>query len=174
MTKARGEGFFAAVETRPYQPRGVLLGQATDDSCVPACARMLLFDQYTERASAYAFSESFLRGACATGRAGSVIARVPEILRQSGLRLPYHYRTDLTLAELQAAITRAFAIAVVRSQLPRAAHVVIVEEMTADDIAIRDPLPRGRGSAYRVPLAAFEASWLSGQTGLGSAVIVIG
>lgn len=75
--KAGGEGFFAAVDTTPYQPRGVLIGQATDDSCVPACVRMLLLDEFPHLADDYRLSESFLRNALKTTGKGSSVAGVP-------------------------------------------------------------------------------------------------
>ncbi|MGH9844887.1 MAG: hypothetical protein ACREEM_39730 [Blastocatellia bacterium] len=150
-----------------------MLGQATDDSCVPACVRMLLLDNFPEKAGDYLFSESFLRMDFETEREGSVITRIPEVLRQRGLTRPYLYQTDLAVDDLRGSLARGFAIAIVRTLLPREAHAVIVEELTDDEVAVRDPLPQGKGSAYRIPLTEFLHFWLSAETQCGSAVVVV-
>ncbi|MGH9832317.1 MAG: cysteine peptidase family C39 domain-containing protein [Blastocatellia bacterium] len=171
--KARGEGFFAAFDTAAYQPRGVLLGQATDDSCVAACVRMLLIDRFPERADDYRFSESFIRDVCRTGRDGSLVAGIPAVLQEMGIVTPYVFRADLTIDDLREAVAFGFAIASVRTSAPREVHVVIVEEVTEEDVVVRDPLPQSASAAYRVPLSLFLERWLSVKTQLGSAVVVI-
>lgn len=169
--KAGGEGFFAAVDTHPYQPRGVLIGQATDDSCVPACVRMLLLDEFPHLADDYRLSESCLRNALETTSKGSSVAGVPAVLREMGMARPYIFRADLTLPELRRTAAGGTVMAVLRTIFPQAAHVVLVEEVTETGVAVRDPLPLGQGSAYTVALSEFMAAWASALSDLGCAVI---
>ena len=108
-----------------------------------------------------------------TERDGSLITRIPEILRQRGLTRPYLYHTDLTVDDLRGSLARGFAIAIVRTLPPREAHAVIVEELTDDEVAVRDPLPQGEGPAYRIPLTEFLHFWRSAERQFGSAVVVV-
>ncbi len=173
MKRARGEGFFAAVDTLPYQPRGVLLGQETENSCVAACCRMLLLDQFPTMRQDYRYAESFLRTALATDEDGSPIAMIPEVLRQFGLAQRYIYRRDFTLEELRSQTVVHSVIAVVNAKSGEDLHALIVDAVWADAVAIRDPLPEGRGSAYRVSLTVFLPRWLDSQTGCGGAVTML-
>jgi hypothetical protein len=171
--RARGEGFFAAFDTQPYQPRGALLGQAADDSCVAACVRMLLIDHFPERADDYRFSESFIRDICETGLDGSVVAIIPTVLQEMGVVRPYVFRARITLNELRESVQSGAAVAVLRTVFPESAHVVLVEEITDEIVAVRDPLPWGLGSAYTVGLQEFASVWLLKGSDVGSAVIVL-
>ncbi len=167
-TKARGAGFFSAADTRPYLPRGVLFGQSNEYACVPACARMVILDHVPEAMHDPNLSEAFLRTQFQTDKEGSVIARIPAILRANGVEAPYAYASDLTLAQLQHALTYGDAMAVLRDV--QNIHVVIVEQITEDAVTLRDPLPPGTGSAYWVDLEVFLTAWQ--RTGLGSAIVL--
>ncbi len=173
LIKARGEGFFAAFNTRPYQPRGALLGQATDDSCVPACMRMLLLDNLPHLESDHRFSESFLRDALETTDEGSVVARIPAVLQEIGVVRPYAFRADLTLSGLRGSVQSGAAVVVLRTISPESAHVILVEEITDEVVALRDPLPLGVGSAYTVGLQEFASAWYRRNSDVGCAVIVL-
>lgn len=173
LKRARGEGFFAAVDTHPYQPRGILLGQETENSCVAACCRMLLLDQLASANQNYRYAESFLRSALATDEDGSSITIIPDVLRQFGLSQQYVYRRDFTLEKLRNQAAAHSVIAVIKAKSEDDLHAVIVDAVLADAAAIRDPLPEGRGSAYRISLGIFLPRWLDSQTGCGSVVTVL-
>ena len=140
--RARGEGYFRFTDTQPHLPRGVLLGQGNSDSCVPACTRMLLFDYLPSAIDDLNFSEAALRFVFHTDEQGSIIARIPEVLRASGIKKSFAYRTDLTIEQLRASLQQGDAIVVLRT--PGNIHVVVVEQITENVVAIRDPLPPGR------------------------------
>jgi hypothetical protein len=125
--RATGEGFFAAARTLPYRAKGVLLGQDTPDSCVPACTRMLIHDLLPGAGQRVIFSESYLRAAFETDATGSLVSRVPEILKEAGIE-GYVYRTDLSFADLRRALKRSAAIGRVIGRQPDVAPVLIVEE----------------------------------------------
>lgn len=94
--RAKGEGFFAAARTLPYRARGVLLGQDTPDSCVPACTRMLIYDLLPGAGERHIFSESYLRAAFETDTTGSEVSRIPEVLRGAGIEgYGYPHRPEL-------------------------------------------------------------------------------
>lgn len=173
MKGIRARGFFAAFDSQPYQPRGIVLGQETEDSCVAACCRMLLFDQLSGIASDFRYSESFLREALETDSSGSVIAKIPALLKQYSATRPYVYRKALTIAELRKITARHPAIAFVPTRAEDDFHALMVDVVSADSVAIRDPLPEGRGAAYTVALPVFEARWLSRENGCGRAVTVL-
>lgn len=166
--KARGEGFFGLADTKPYAPRGMLLAQNSEYSCVPACVRMLIVDRSPAALNDPNFSEACLRTRFQTNDQGSVIARIPTVLEESGISKAYVYRTDLTPTDLQQALAYGDAIAVLRD--PRNVHVVVVEQISDKFVAVRDPLPPGRGSAYWVELEVFLSVWL--KTGWGSAIVL--
>lgn len=163
--KAHG-WFFTTVEIFPYEPRGVVLGQSRADSCVAACCRMLLQDHGIEIAEAFISHELELNE-------GAFVSRLPEILRSFGLDRHYVYRHDLTFDELKAAVERGTAVVFVKMSGALDGHALVVEDITDNLIAVRDPLPEGEGKAYRAHLADFLRFWIRPKTGRGQAVIVI-
>ena len=169
--KAKGN-FFANKETSPYMAKGVIRAQATENGCVPAVCRMLIFDRYPQLENDINFSESYLREFLNTDGTGSVIADIPFVLRKANLA-DYEYRNDLTFDELRQAVTRGLAVASVYKKSNETGHVLIVEEITAETVAVRDSLPDNTGSAYRVRREDFLTAWLSPKTQRGIGVLVI-
>lgn len=151
--KAKGS-FFADKEIWPYSPKGVLRAQANKTACVPAVCRMLIFDCFPELEDDINFSESYLRHFLNTDAEGSLIADIPAVLRLAQID-DYEYRNDLTFDELRAAVTHGSAVVSVYKKATLAGPVLIVEEITAEHIAVRDPLPDNQGSAYLVRHADF-------------------
>jgi ABC-type bacteriocin/lantibiotic exporter with double-glycine peptidase domain len=168
--KAKG-GFFAALETLPYKPNGNLCGQEMAESCVPACTRMLILDLVPQAEHQLAYSESFLRQVFKTGKRGSSLRKIPEVLLAAGVQ-GYAYRKDLTFDELQQALPTSSVIVRLSGQKIEDGHVVIVDEINEDFVAVRDPLPIGQGTAYRVSLEAFLLAWQAKENGLGQAVVL--
>ena len=163
--KARG-CFFAALETFPYEPRGVVFGQYKQDSCVAACCRMLLADQGIE------LPESHLRTVLQVDE-GAYISKLPEVLDSCGLTISYQYRSDLTIEELIALLQGGPAVAYVARPRIRAGHALIVEQIVGARVCLRDPLPEIEGQAYQVALSDFLPLWIRPQTGRGQAAIVV-
>jgi ABC-type bacteriocin/lantibiotic exporter with double-glycine peptidase domain len=164
--KARG-CFFAAFETFPYAPRGVVFGQNKQDSCVAACCRMLLSDQGIE------LPESDIRAALKVD-GGAFISKLPEVLRQCGLTTTYQYRHDLTIDDLRLTAQQGPAVAFVARPREKAGHALIIEQITEQRVCVRDPLPEVEGQAYQVVLSDFLLVWIRPQTGSGQAAIVVG
>ncbi len=171
--RARGEGFFAAVDTQPYQSHGILLGQETEYSCVAACCRMLLFDQVPGAENDYLVSESFLRTALQTNYRGSTVAQIPDVMRDHGSPLRYVYRKNLTIDDLQAAVEFFPAVALVSNREAGEYHAVIVDGVNDESVWIRDPLPESTGSAYSLAQAIFLTAWINESTNCGYAVVVL-
>jgi ABC-type bacteriocin/lantibiotic exporter with double-glycine peptidase domain len=169
--KAKG-GFFATKATFPYVPRGVLYGQATEDSCVPACTRMLIHDLLPEAQERIEYSESYLRIAFKTDRSGSSLKAIPTVLSQAGV-LHYVYRADLQIEELTSALQKASVIVRLSGNNLTEGHAVIVDAIENDLVAIRDPLPRSSGSTYRIRLADFLPMWIPVTLSSGQAVIMV-
>ena len=169
--KARGS-FFADKETSPYTAKGVIRAQATENGCVPAVCRMLIFDRYPELENDINFSESYLREFLNTDGTGSVIADIPSVLRLARID-DYEYRNDLTFDELREAVTRGYAVASVYKKSNETGHVLIVEVITDKGGAVRDSLPDNAGSSYRVRREDFLTAWLAPKTKRGIGVIVI-
>lgn len=168
--KAKG-GFFATQETLPYTPAGKLCGQETAESCVPACTRMLILDFVPQAEHQIAYSESFLRQVYKTGKRGSSLRKIPEVLHEAGMP-GYVYRKDLPLDELQRAVQKSAVIVRLSGQTLEDGHVVIVDEISEDFVAVRDPLPIGQGTTYRVRLDRFLMAWQAKENGLGQAVVL--
>jgi ABC-type bacteriocin/lantibiotic exporter with double-glycine peptidase domain len=162
---ARG-GIFAAETLAPYTPKGTVLGQLTPDSCVAGICRMLLQDMVRD------VPEAHLRVALQTDRAGTDLHNLPAVLKQ--FRLPLHYTVQeaLTLEALAKAVGNGPAIVTVKVGRGGDLHAVIVAEIGEEWVAVRDPLPEGRGSAYRVRLDAFLRAWFYQRRGRGFAVVI--
>jgi hypothetical protein len=163
--RARG-WFFADVATWPYQPRGILFGQARPDSCVAACCRMLLEDAGIEQ------PEAFIRAALKINE-GAFLSQVPDTLKTFGLSTTYEYRRDLTIDELRDAVKDYPAMVYVARPGEVFGHALVVDEVNVDGVRLRDPLPINLGRAYRVALDDFLPLWRAAQTGFGRAVIVV-
>lgn len=161
--RARG-WFFMQARIFAYAPSGVVFGQGAQDSCVAACCRMLLHDYGIEQAEAY------LREALNLDE-GSYLSQVPATLQTFGLAQEFVYRNDLTLDELKLAVQRDTALAFVKRAQDMAGHALLVDEITTNRVALRDPLPLGMGRTYRVPVSDFVRVWLRPTDSLGRAVI---
>jgi hypothetical protein len=134
---------------------------------------MLLLDYVDGARDDHFASESYLRAALKTNRKGSIVARIPGILRERGLPIRYGYRRDLTLDDLQESVEHFPAIALVSVKGSEDFHALIVERVDDRFVQIRDPLPEGVGSAYRLSLALFLSAWINKETGCGYAVVVL-
>ena len=163
--RARG-GIFAAETLARYTPKGALVGQLTPDSCVAGISRMLLRDLVKD------VPEAHLRVALQTDRAGTDLHKLPAVLKQFGLPVRYVVRESLSLEELVKAVAVGPAIVPVKVKRGSDLHAVIVDEIDEEWVSIRDPLPEGRGSAYRVRLDAFLRAWFYQKPGRGFAVVV--
>lgn len=164
-SRARG-GIFAAETLAPYTPKGALVGQLTPDSCVAGISRMLLRDPVKD------VPEAHLRIALQTDRTGTDLHKLPAVLKQFGLSVHYVVREALSLEELVKAIIVGPGVVTVKVKRGSDLHAVIVDEIGEEWVAIRDPLPEGRGSAYRVRLNAFLRAWFYQEPGRGFAVVI--
>ncbi|MDQ3687680.1 MAG: hypothetical protein M3430_19060 [Acidobacteriota bacterium] len=126
---------------------------------------MLLRDQGVDTA------ESYLSNALKIEE-GAYLSSVPSVLRDFGLSKAYIYRDDLTLEELSEALTRATVIASIKRPRDMDAHALLVDALDDGWVWIRDPLPKGSGSAYKVSSATFSQVWLRRKTRYGIALIV--
>jgi len=163
--KARG-WYFSDIETLLYESHGIVLGQASADSCVAACCRMLLHDEGIEQ------PEAFIRDALDLDE-GGYVSRIPDILRAFGSRASYEYRNDLTTDDLKQVVQRGPAVVFLKRPRDRFGHALLVEEFSGNLIGVRDPLPEGEGAAYRIPSDDFLKLWLNDGTGRGQAAIVV-
>ena len=163
--KARGEGFFASVKTRHYDPPKSVFGQIHPDSCVAACCRMLLSDEGLQ------VGEAFIRAALISDDQGSLLSTAPAALLQFSSAGDYIYQANLTVAELQIAVLNKPTIVFLKMPKMTAGHVVIVDRMVGERVFIRDPWPLASGSAYCVRLADFENDWLINDRKTGRAVV---
>ena len=173
MKRGRAKGFFAAFETGGYLPAGCLLGQETPDSCAAACCRMLLVDYLTNASGNYEFAESFLRDALKTSLKGTSLTIIADVLDDLGMPLRYVYREKLSLTELLRAVQRAPAVSFIKAENDDDYHAVLVDRITDEAVYLRDPLPTGRGTAYRIALSLFLTYWLTPGTQCGHAVAVL-
>ena len=169
--KAKG-GFFAHKETQLYFPKGVILGQSHPDSCIATSCRMLIFDLRPELRDDIQFSESYLRDFLETNLDGALVRDIPLVLRAAGIE-SYEYRDELTWQELQRAVQLGFVVVRVSGAMPNDGHVLIIEQIVRERVAVRDSLPQNQGSAYWIHQKDFLAAWRSKKTGYGKAVILV-
>ena len=133
----------------------------------------VVLDQLPEAGHDLYYAESALRAAFETDEDGSTIALIPAVLREYGASAPYVYREQMTEMELRRAVRRHPLIALVPARRNVDYHALIVDKVEAEMVAIRDPLPTGEGTAYRLPLRLFLLRWLdrSGECGLAVTVL---
>lgn len=163
--RARGDGFFTAEETLLYEPTSHLIGQFTEDSCAAACCRMILLGQGLD------IVESYLRHVLEVD-GGVALSALPPVLQQLGAAESYIYRADLSLETLRDLTRKAAAIVYVKRERARDGHALLVDGIDDEGfVLIRDPLPLGTGSAYKVSVESFLKVWLRRQE-RGIAIVV--
>ena len=99
--------FFDESEQIAYQSPHKLIAQLNADSCVAACARMILADFGIDA------PESYLASALETSN-GALLSKVPQALKDFGLRQNFQWRKDLNLEDLTDALKKGSAIVSVR------------------------------------------------------------
>ena len=95
--------FFTEREQLPYSSPHNLIAQINDDSCVAACARMILADFGIDA------PESYLASALETKR-GAYLSKVPRVLKEFGLINNYEWRKILTISDLSKAVENGRSI----------------------------------------------------------------
>lgn len=160
-----GEGVFATEETLPYAPPGKVVGQMKPDSCVAATCRMVIYDS-----SSNDIPESYLRDATKVVEdEGTFLRDAVEALAYFGV--PARYESSVSLEELKAVTENGPAIVSVATPTTGGRHALIVNGFEDDYALIRDPLPEGQGSAYKVNTEVFMRAWTKGNA-TGQAVII--
>lgn len=168
LPRAKGKAkgwFFHEVETILTIPRGLVIGQMYNDSCVAACARMLAADAGVD------VPESYLRDLLKIDE-GGYLSDLPDALQTIGVQTRYEYRRDLTLAALQQAVQIGAAVAYLEKPVT-GGHAVVVEMITDMFVTLRDPLPIGEGRGYQVHQQDFLLFWLLPNSDRGRALIVV-
>ena len=146
---------FHPLDPLPIVSANRLHGQTTGFTCVASCLRMILADKGFE------YDETTLADALNTSSFGASIFHIPDAL--TNLQLAGKVRTSVlngaSLADLAAEVGQGKQ-AVVSVTIPGlGSHALVVEEISATHVHIRDPLPIDEGSTYKVKVADFEAYW---------------
>lgn len=152
-SQIRLRGAFTIDKVFPYDQSPQIFGQGTADSCVAACCKMLLNNQ--------TIPEAYLRIAVNVVKdQGANLQDVPNTLKIFDSSVSYRYKADLSLDELVIATEKGPAmISVKTSIIGHGYHAVIVDRVEAQMVLIRDPLPQGSGSAYKITLETFKQAW---------------
>jgi ABC-type bacteriocin/lantibiotic exporter with double-glycine peptidase domain len=130
-------------------------------SCVAACARMLLKDFGVEQPEAY------IRAAIGVDALeGGYLSNVPAGLKDLEFPREARYHERLTLPELRWHTATNAALVGVKLE-GYGFHALVVDGFEGDDVRLRDPLPVGTGSSYKVGQEYFCEAWQ------GKAVVVI-
>ena len=145
--------FFAESEQKQYFSPHKIISQFNEDSCVAACARMILAD-FSINAP-----ESYLASALET-EGGAYLSKVPQVLKDFGVKSNYEWRADLTITDLSEAIKTECAIVLLQRKNAKFAHALIIDDIINAEIRLRDPLPIGQGKSYAVSLETFTEVWL--------------
>ena len=145
--------FFAESEQLPYQTPHRLIAQFSRDTCVAACARMILADFGIDA------PESYLASALETD-GGAYLSKVPQALKTFGLNVNFEWKKTLTIAELSKFLKHGRAIVFLQRKNEEFGHSVIADDIIDEEIRLRDPLPRGQGKSYAVTLEKFSSVWL--------------
>lgn len=152
--RATGEGAFPNSNTQPYDPEAsgkILHGQNNDASCVAGSCKMLMNDR--------SISEAELRVVLKIDhKTGGYVRDIPAALKEYCLPDAL-YDPELPLGALQSATQKNSAVVSIRSPTTGGAHAVVVDGFEDGFVLIRDPWPPGLGSAYKLPIADFEAAY---------------
>ncbi len=145
--------FFDESEQIAYQTPHKLIAQLNADSCVAACARMILADFGVDA------PESYLASALETKR-GALLSKLPSVLKDFGAKHNYEWRKNLTLTDLSKAAEHRCAVVSLQRKNAEFGHSVIVDGIIDEEIRLRDPLPTGQGKSYAVSLEKFSDVWI--------------
>jgi len=145
--------FFTEREQLPYSSPHHLIAQINDDSCVAACARMILADCGIDA------PESYLAAALETRR-GALLSKLPLVLSDFGAPLNYEWRKKLSLADLSKALQYNRAVVSLMRGNAKFGHAVIADDIVEEKIRLCDPLPIGQGKSYAVSVENFSDVWL--------------
>ena len=145
--------FFPESDQIFYQSPHKLIPQFSKDTCVAACARMLLADFGIDA------PESYLASALETD-GGAYLSRVPQTLKAFGLVDNFEWRKNLTIAELSKFLKHGRAIVFLQLKNAEFGHSVIVDDIIGHEVRLCDSLPRGQGKSYAVSLEKFLSVWL--------------
>jgi ABC-type bacteriocin/lantibiotic exporter with double-glycine peptidase domain len=157
--------FFDENEQIAYQSPHKLIAQFNADSCVAACARMILADFGIDT------PESYLASALEISN-GALLSKVPPALKDFGLPQNYEWRKDLSLEDLTAALKKGNAIVSVRRKGATFGHALVVDAIFNDEIRLRDPLPKGVGKSYAVAIGKFSEVFF-GKRATGRGVVYV-
>ena len=145
--------FFDASEQKPYLSTRKVIAQLNADTCVAACARMILADCGIDA------PESYLASALET-RGGAYLSKAPQVLRDFGVKGNYEWSNKLTIADLSKAVKNRRAIILLQRKNAEFGHSIIVDDIIDDKVRLCDPLPVGQGKSYAVSLDIFTQVWL--------------
>lgn len=158
--EATGEGAFATEETLPYYPPDKVVGQLQPDSCVAAACRMAIYDSTGDD-----YPETWLREAAKVEpNEGTLLQNAVDALDQYGVTS--RYESNLSVETLEATTKDRSAIVTVKTLTTGGEHALIVDGVEDGYTLIRDPLPAGQGTAYKVKTETFTNAWT------GKAVII--
>lgn len=148
-----GDGAFALEETFPYEEARNIVGQMTGSSCVAAACRMLLNDIGHEY-----IPEAYIRDATNVVQGeGTALSNASKALNLYDISADY--KPQLSIDELQAATNNGAAIVSITTETTGGSHALLVDGFEGNQVLIRDPLPEGQGSAYKVDIDTFTRAW---------------
>lgn len=154
--------FFNETEQKPYSSPFIIIAQFNQDSCVAACARMILSEFGIEQ------PESWLSAALET-QGGALLSKLSKVLNEDfALPRRYEWRNDLTFEDLKRAAEKARAVVSVKRKGDDFGHALVIDRIINNEVRLRDPLPIGQGKSYAVAFDKFLEVWLRNeQTGMG-------
>lgn len=89
---------------------------------------------------------------------GTALSNSIPALKQYGVSASY--KPNLSIEELRAATSNnRSAIVNVNTVISGGVHAIVVDGIEDNLVLIRDPLPEGVGSAYKLPLETFQTAW---------------
>jgi hypothetical protein len=145
------DGGFPKEQRLPYEPKGALIRQIYQESCVASSSRMILSDGGLARPEAYVRAVADVD--C---EEGGYLSNIPKALSILGLTTAYRYEAGLTLEQLEAAVAHEKSgIVSINSPVGRRPHAIVVDGITDGMVLIRDPL----GEAYKVTIEDFLCLW---------------
>ena len=107
-----------------------------------------------------------------TDAQGTLLNKIPSVLRDFGVKENYEFLELESIDELTKFLTQHSAILAVKVADYEELHVVLVDIVFENFVYVRDPLPEGKGQAYRIRSEDFTSAWIQKKLGKGLAIVV--
>lgn len=152
---------FPRITVKPYEPKGVIIGQLERFSCVSTACKIALNNPN--------ISEEAIRKLTMSETKGTRLENAIPALHAYGGK-QYVFGENISFGELVESLKNGPAIVSVNTPVLRdftnhvfTNHAIVIDEYKDLWFSIRDPMPDIKGSAYKIMQSDFFRYWVKGR-----------